>query len=167
MDDIAELHKYKKILVTGTQRSGTTIVARIIASDLGYKYFDENAIGVSNVEKLQNLVKHDNIVIHCPAVSYKIHEFDGNDTAVVFVLRSKGDVLKSQKRIGWTGAREKRELKKYGASIGDCVYDVKLKFWREKQKSRVNGFEVQYESFASHPMFYSDRNGWANRQWRP
>ena len=42
--------RYGKILVTGPQRAGTRITAKIIASDLKYRYIDESEINTDNVK---------------------------------------------------------------------------------------------------------------------
>ena len=50
--------KYKQILVTGCQRSGTKIASEIIAYETGYKFFWENGFGVDSLELYESLYGH-------------------------------------------------------------------------------------------------------------
>jgi hypothetical protein len=48
---ILHLGKHSRIIVTGPQRSGTTISAQIIADELNYTLFPEEEIGVSSLHR--------------------------------------------------------------------------------------------------------------------
>jgi len=160
------LKVFKKIIVTGPQRAGTTITAKMIAADTGHKYVDENDIGVKQLPRLRRLVENgENIAVHCPALCRFVHEFGRrDDTAVVLVRRPVDDIVASQKRIEWPA--EKEELKRYGLNTG-TIAQVKYNFWKEKQKQQINhAVEVEYASLKNHPMWVppEKRIGWGPRQ---
>ena len=71
---LEQLKKFSKILVTGPQRSGTTITANIIAKELGYKYYDERDVGVRSATALfKVLSKDERLVVQgpCPSSFYR------------------------------------------------------------------------------------------------
>ena len=143
---------FSKILVTGPQRSGTRIVAKIIAHDNNIRYVDEREIGMKGIEKVERLLKNDErVVIQCPGLCHCIHEFHAVNHLVVMVIRDIEDIIRSQKRIKW-GRFEKRELKYYGETKG-VISKVKYDRW-EGQKSLIpNWLEVKYDDLEDHPLF--------------
>jgi len=144
------LKKYNKILVTGPQRSGTRIAAKMIAADTGYTYLDEEEFNVSNRDKLRKIFKRGDIVVQCPAISAWIQDFSANDTLIIFMMRDIDDILASQKRIGWG---DKTELSKYGKKRG-VISKIKYDVWEKEQKPKVeNWLEVEYESLSGHPLW--------------
>lgn len=63
-----ELIKYKKILVTGVQRSGTHFISLIAAKETGYLRIVEMDFSVSEIDILKKYLTFENIVIQCPAI---------------------------------------------------------------------------------------------------
>ena len=156
---------FNKILVTGPQRSGTTICAKMIEYDLGLDYIDENRVGVSKKYSVDSLMRATNrFVLQCPGIAYMAHTFkDIEDLAVIFMVRSVSDIIKSQERIEWP--YEKLELKKYGAEAGP-IAEVKYRFWRRDQKPNMNNaFEINYKSLAAHKLWVEERKHFGPRQW--
>ena len=154
---------HKKILVTGPQRSGTTICARMIAHDTGFEYIDENRIGVDNLTLAKMLFESsENFVLQAPALSRWCHKL--NADLVVFMMRAISDIEKSQRRIGW--GCEAIELKKYGAHHGP-IAQIKYNFWHNRQKAQVKNYlEANYNDLAGHKLFEHNRSGFSARQWR-
>jgi len=176
-DAIDGLRKFKKVIVTGPQRSGTTIAGRMIAADLSYRYIDEgwNSIG-SKIENLCNFLSDNpNVVVQCPILAFQAHNMP-RDCAVVFMMRNVDDICKSQKRIKWEwDEAEKKQYRqilrndriKVHINFASRISQIKYDFWNAYQKSRVpNNFEVEYESLSSHPMWLDkeQRKGFGPKQ---
>ena len=163
------LAPYKKILVSGPQRSGTTICARMIAADLGYRCFDEMEFGVDNIRKVLAIVDAlDRIVIQCPSLAASLWMFSHPDVLVIFMKRDIGEIVASQNRPiydsspdrRWTTAHQPVELMKYGRTSG-VIAQVKYEGWEAQKPYIRNPLEIEYASLAAHPMWV-DRDRRAN-----
>jgi hypothetical protein len=146
------LAKYEKIFVTGPQRSGTRICAKMIAHDTGHEYVDETDI---NMDSFYNLVSHlaskMKIVIQCPTLCRYIHFFTSDDNAVVLMRRDIKDIIGSQNRIKW--GMEWLELIRYDRSAG-VISEIKYDFWEKNQREHIkNAFEIEYGSLKKHPLW--------------
>jgi len=148
-----QLKLFKKIIVTGAQRSGTTICAQMIAHDLRLRYVDENEVGIADWVKIRRLVdSNQEFVLQCPQLSSKCHEYASNDVAIVFMLRDIEDIVKSENRINWGGYR-RDELRITGHKHGIVSY-IKRRLWFKKQKRFIpHAFEIVYESLSAHPFW--------------
>jgi len=146
------LNKFKKILVTGPQRSGTRVCAKMIARDTGYKYIDEKRLGIDSLYQLFSLLSKDrSCVVQCPALCRHVHMFSRDDAAIVLMKRNVEDIISSQKRIGWSW--EKTELARYDNKEG-VIAEVKYEFWGKKQRPHIEqAFEIAYDSLAGHPLW--------------
>ena len=92
---------FKKIVVIGNQRSGTTFTAKYLAKALNFKYVDEHAILLNDIPKFQKAFT-DNVVVQAPAMSLYIHKLATSDDLVVFMVRDWSDILISlQKKNGY------------------------------------------------------------------
>ena len=59
---------HSRIVVTGPQRSGTTITAKMIAHDTGHRYVDEAEFAVYDVEKWRKIVtEEDHVIVTMPS----------------------------------------------------------------------------------------------------
>lgn len=157
---------YKKILVTGPQRSGTTICAKILAAELNYTYVDERKVGVRSLTELFNKLSNEsNIVIQGPAFCSCCQWIDSPETAIIIMRRDVNDIKKSQLRISWE--ENNNELKNYFKTSGD-IAEVRYHYWDEFQSKmmRVPYFEIEYESLKSHPMWVDpeQRKNFTRRQ---
>lgn len=154
---------HKKILVTGPQRSGTTICARMIAHDCGLEYIDEDQIGVDNLSLAHELfMARRDIVLQAPALARWCHKLKAD--LVVFMMRKVFDIVASQERIKW--GCEAIELARYGATEGP-IARVKYEYWHRVQRPAIeNTLEVCFDDLARHKMFEHDRAGFSARQWR-
>lgn len=160
--------QYDKIVVTGPQRSGTRVCARMIADDTGHKYIDETAIGFYGLSRACKLLKkHEQCVLQCPALCRYAHKFDGEKVAIVLMRRDLADIKASEERIGWE--RHATELARYELEEGEPAA-VKYAFWEERQRDRItNPIEIEYESLAVHPLWVpkEKRARFAPHQTRP
>jgi hypothetical protein len=146
------LARHSKILVTGPQRSGTTICAKMIAADTGHDYVDEDEIGVDDLSRLrERLAAGERIVVQCPALCRFVHELADSRTAVVLMRRPVEEIVASQRRIGWNA--ERLELRRYGLETG-VIANVKYDFWEKHQRGHIeHAYEVTHESLAAHPLW--------------
>ena len=91
--------RFRTIVVTGAQRSGTHVAALILAADTGYEYVDDSEFGVRNRAKFSWECRKPGKVIHCPGMSRWIHEVP-DDVLVVFMTRDIDEIHASEKQIG-------------------------------------------------------------------
>ena len=161
----------KNILVTGPQRSGTTITARILAYDLGLDYVDEDDVGwigasENDSEELYRILENEEgKVIQAPACAHISHKLP-DTTVVVFCIRDPKDIIASQERIGWE--LECVELKKYPEDYrAQPIAKTKYAYWEDVQRSQTkHWFEIEYESLRGHFLWRGWRDDFGARQWK-
>ena len=54
---VEKCKSFRKVLVTGPQRSGTTFASKAISTALGYRWIDEKAYQVHNEIEFSNLIQ--------------------------------------------------------------------------------------------------------------
>lgn len=149
------LARFRVVLVTGPQRSGTTIAAKMIVHDTGHHFVPEEEFGPHDVDAWRKLVREgQSVVIQCPTMCRYVHGFgDRDDVAVVLMRRPIRDIRASQERIGWPAEERERELARYGMQSGEPA-PIKYLFWWAQQRHHVkHAFEVDFESLSAHPMW--------------
>jgi len=161
------LKTYSKILVTGPQRSGTTICSHMIAHDTGFQHVDEIDFHVRDRATFDTFIySKEPSVIHCPAMAYIIHEYGSIDNLlVVWLIRPLNEIKASQKRIGWGEIKERINYK----ALEDKrhIAQIKRQWWQDKQRLLCdNWLEVQYRSLQQHELWIEDRSGFDARQWQ-
>lgn len=161
---------FANILVTGPQRSGTTIAAHMIAHDLDMCYVDENVglawAGTHEENLLRKLLTVGvNNVVQAPAYAHVCHTLP-ESTVVVFMRRAIEDIIASQERVNWT--LESFELRKYPEDYrATPVAHSKYLYWEEVQRDKIaHAYEVEYDSLRGHPLWVADRKGFEARQWQ-
>jgi hypothetical protein len=162
--------KFLRIFVSGPQRSGTTIVTKMLAQDLGFEEVQE----LPSLEAAQSL--RDNVVAQCPQLTSFLHEFTAPNSAVVFMCRSFKDIIASGARIGWNGGHEMHEVKKYkerfpdyfveGYHVSAIVQNVWLTY--QMPLMQVPFFNLPYKSLKDHPLYIpkTDRKNFKSKQTR-
>ena len=154
MEWIKELGIFDRIAVTGPQRSGTTIAAKIIAEETGHDYIDEDDFGINSYQAFKHVFNsRKKIVVQCPGLCHKAHEIgEFDNTAVVMMIRNVDDIIASQERIGW--AAEKIERFKYNRLVGPPIAEIKYQYWEDVQKHQIkHQFEIVYESLKGHRLW--------------
>lgn len=160
------LAPFKRIIVTGPHRSGTTICARMIAADTGKVFVMERKLGMLRFQGdtepalerdtvLEWLAAREDVVLQgatCFTWIDEIHSAFRPDIAVVFVVRSPEDIAASQ--VAYRGYQ-----------IDDPVR--KEAEFRRRMKHLDTVWMVEYDALRGHPMFVEDRTGWAPRQTEP
>ena len=173
--DSLSLARYRVVLVTGPQRSGTTWAACALASSLGYTLYDERhplTAGNNTLISLRRAFtfarqQPRGAVIQAPMATSVLHElpiFPG--LAIVFIARHCLDVFRSQNRVmphrgGWTCvAGRTKELRKYRMreelrphfDERDMVCTIKQHAWQRYQRPllerRANADERRATAYA-------------------
>lgn len=151
---------YQIVLVTGPQRSGTRITAKMIAHDTGHTYIDEDKIACDSLYKLAILIENARknaraIVVQCPALCHVVHEFSCSDILVVMCVRKEEDIIASQKRINWEW--EYIEQMNYPFQVLDHwpICRVKYAWWHTHQRIACGEHwtEVYYDQLSEHPLW--------------
>lgn len=173
-EDVLEaLSKYNKIIITGCQRSGTTICSQMLAKDLGVTWVDETDVKNHWPEVLRLVEGQYRFVMQLPANSWRVDLLpEEPDCAVVWIHRPKEQVESSMDRIHWWGhetSERKGYVKRWGYEEEQRnIYDVKHGAWEDHQKPNmpVDFYEMQYHSdyISKHPMFTLKQN--RGKKWR-
>ncbi|MCW7072084.1 MAG: hypothetical protein OCU12_07160 [Methanophagales archaeon] len=157
------------ILVTGPQRSGTRIAAKMVAADLGYRYFDEQTIGVDAFDVAIGILEIPQVVLHAPGICHLTHlMWDTNlcppRVAVLIVLRDLEEIQRSCARINWFPKAEEQkylsrpEFAPYlaeGAHVAQWKYDVWKYYQRPLMQTLIGDFyyTIKYEDMSYHPLW--------------
>lgn len=137
------------IIVTGPQRSGTRIGAKMIAHDLKYEYIDEADFKISREELFFSILKNKkNIVIQAPAMFYKIRDFPKREVAVVMMMRDIKDIKASEKRVNWKGKPAEQNRLKTNHHPAEAKYRI----W-EEIKHDLDYHELYYEDLKEHKLW--------------
>ena len=181
---IDAINGYKRIFVTGPQRSGTRYASFAIADYLDYNilyggkvkefkrpYVLGNEKVIVAWNKLLNLVeKKERHVTQCPQYSHQIQELKREDTLVVWMERNPDDVIKSEDRIGWHDrCFMSEERRKYYNTFDEHRevlnqfernWYMKTWFWNNVQKDlmKVDYVELPYEVLASTRGFVGEEH---------
>ena len=161
------------ILVTGPQRSGTTIAARILAHEFGYCYVDENSIYTHLPQFAKMFLDSGTFVVQAPALCYVA---DTLGATVVIMRRNIDDIHKSEERIGWrsweNGENVRVEKAKYVSRFGlsvasDNIARMKYVCWDVYQRSNCVCFDLDYDSLCVHPLWkeQGERASFGAKQW--
>lgn len=146
------------ILVTGPQRSGTTIAAATLADDFNLTFIDETGFIPGNPYK--------DAVIQSPNAldSYVILHHMYPDAEFVFVRREKEDIIASMKRIQWL----KDDVQDWEKFLSDYV-DNRFELWKKLQVYLPNQTqEIPYNALKGHRFFVpkDQRQHFTTKQWQ-
>lgn len=165
------LSKYQTIFVTGPNRSGTTIAARMIAQDTGHDLVLEDDFGYSNINRMLAFIHsgYGPLVIQCPFLSHVIHDLeyigdvDMDSSLIVFMHRYRRDIIDSELR-----ANEKNgvdfesvgEKTRYRYHFDGTMHasDLKYEAWEKQRPFVPNYLDLGYESLRGHPLWIEKRD---------
>ncbi len=149
----AHFSSHRRILVTGPQRSGTTIASRMIARDTGFRCIDESEFGVYDVSAWRRFLQLDGVVVQCPHMFKRIVDEPRTDVLVVLMRRDLAHIHDSEERIGWEQnyRGNSAELAAFGLTEGDSAR-LKYQYWEENPKP-PSFVELPYDTLARHPLF--------------
>ena len=164
------------ILVTGPQRSGTTICARMIQHDTGFEYLDEELWQVWDGQKARDLAEsRQPCVLQAPGLLKDATLFNDPNCLVVMMFRDIPEIVMSQKRVGWNVWAEKElsyydtEHKEFHRSPALWVAGVKYAYWKLYVRPQLRQWEeVHYDQLVAHPMWIpkEKRKDFNARQYR-
>lgn len=161
---------YNYIIVSGPQRSGTTYVAKELATEIKYEHIDEFKHGIARFDKMLNFVENNPKVIQAPALSHMLHKITKEKTLVVFMMRNNSDISLSEDRIGWHDNHSKTEFAKYKESFPERVKRINnfkrcapMKKWIWKRHQRV---EMQIDYLELPFDFISQSKGYIKKEER-
>ncbi|HSH43857.1 MAG TPA: hypothetical protein VK973_17175 [Arenicellales bacterium] len=144
------LADFRRIIVTGPHRSGTTIAAEMIASDTGKPCIREEAFDCRNIILAERSGEG---VIQGPYLLPWAPIFAGADTAVIYMRRDGAAIDASVRR-----------LKEGGISEPLFHWNQAWRLWQTMDVP--NGYTVDYKSLRDHPLWVERREGWGHRQTR-
>lgn len=152
------LKQYRAIIVTGCQRSGTTLTARAIAYDTGHMFISEDDYGVHSIPRWSEYVRTgQDVVIHSPAMMHIAHQFGVMDgVLIVCVQRDYDAIRRSMKRMKWDvneSGLERVRYTDYAPNAFDVV-STKYAYWRDVQAPVIkHSMVVQYDDLQAHPLW--------------
>ena len=166
------LREYRKIVICGPQRSGTTFCCKAIAEALDYEAVYEESFNTYDENKFLSLFSTENSqVIQAPGMTHLVHTIDDDlRVFVVIMRRSIEDIITSQNRISWNKAKkllpgialseELIEKVKYASKISPEQYDIhfhksiaeiKYDVWDNYQKLEIkNHYELAFSDLKTH-----------------
>jgi hypothetical protein len=156
----SHLEKYRFILVTGPHRAGTTIMAAMIANDLGYDFLEDIQAPLARLPMSYQTYRP--TIFHCPSYCHYIHHLaEIPSIAAVIVVRDIEAIIASQRRIPWAfeptqlNAYRFRAIPKPTFAIQPPIAIVKYRYWQEVQKPIFgkNGYEIHYGDLEKHSMW--------------
>lgn len=172
------------VMVTGPQRSGTRIAAKMAAVDLGYCFADEREIQVGKLRQAVEVLVSGahmggGVVLHAPALCAESHLlWDRNlcpvRVAVVVVIRDLNEIAASCRHLKWSATGEinkyrgRPEFAPYlisGAHVAQWKYDVLQLYQRPLIRTLVGEgyyYSVGYRDLKHHDLWVPDheRVGW-------
>ena len=153
--------QYSSLLVTGPQRSGTTVTAHILADELQYRYVDEAEIFIESKQAAAHFLTQPKVVLQAPGLCHVAQQFG---CPVIMMRRAVEDILNSQRRIAWEF--EDHELSKYPGRKGP-ICEIKYQCWDDEQKHFCVSYDLDYESLSEHRLWVppKERLHFASRQW--
>lgn len=163
------LKKFRKVIVTGPQRSGTTITCRMVAHDTGHRWVDESMFDNFSGDAFWSQVESpEPAAIHGPNFFHLMDApevADAEDIAVLFVWRDINSILRSMHRIGWINQPIER-FDEWRTGHAHCPA-TKQKLWANHFSKRIrNAFTVHYRDLKAHPLYLPDsaRKGFEIKQ---
>lgn len=154
---LVSIKLYKKIVVTGPQRSGTTIAAKIIAAELNYQLIMEETFREDNlIDFTASIIENEFCVIQAPALASIIHLLKKPEIAVVFMMRPVEDIIASESRINWLDKHDSVEKNKYFRfDSPEPISLLKQSVWKTYQKNMLKerAFELEYNSLQTHSLW--------------
>ena len=151
------LTEFNNIVISGPQRAGTRIAAKIVASDTGKMYVDEKDINFHDIRLLEWYLLKGNVVIQCPALCHLLHTIS-IDSTLIIVVRRPIDEITTSEDLKWDEESRLKELYKYGHSNG-IISLVKYNYWDNFQKPILGerAREINYHNLDRHHLFIKDR----------
>ena len=177
----AHFRRFKRVIITGPHRSGTTIATEMIAADSGHEAVREESFEFYREDLLRDVLRRTGVIVQCPALFDLMPELSDPHTAIVLMRRPLNELAQSRDRMfdphsahQLSGEEQNTaQLKRLGASTGDAAA-LKYDAWdRWVAEGRIHHpIELEYQNLSEHPMWVAkeDRRKlgrrWHNRRTR-
>ena len=158
----SHLRRFKRVIVTGPHRSGTTIAMEMIARDTGFEAVREEQFKYYRSDMLQGLLEREGVVVQCPALFDQMPQLSMQDTAIVLMRRPLDEIEASRDRMYAPGTgrqmsgeeQNQAQLARLGHTQGDSAR-LKYALWDSwlANKQLHNPVEIQYADLADHPLW--------------
>ncbi len=162
---LSRLVGFRRIIVTGPHRSGTTIATEMIARELGFESMLEESFEFYRADLLHGLLRRRSIVVQCPALFDLMPQLSDEHTAIVLMRRPLHELDASRKRMyaRRTGRQlsaqhqNVAQLRRLEADAGDDAARVKYERWDDWIARDLihNPVEIEYADLADHPLWVS------------
>lgn len=152
-----DLKKYRYVIVTGPHRSGTTILAHMIANDTNKTFLDEANIYHSYVRYVPQLLREeDDIILQAPYILPWSPVITRQDLLFVLCVRDVNEI-----RVSIMNSKIKS-----GKKISMPRFSPEQAYWLWKQIKPLlhNTMEVHYKSLSQHP-FWIDKERRQSSSW--
>lgn len=167
--------KYPIVIVTGSERSGTRLGCKILASETGRVRVEEECWVEKNLwwphvtdlkARMEAFIEGrapwepiKPCTIHAPTLFRWIVPLDRlPQVAVVVMRRPMEDIEKSRKENTKVGLSQEDLLKRLGwyDKKKGVISKIQYDFWENKQKSKMeHAFELEYDSMKTHKFWVS------------
>lgn len=159
---LASALNWDKILVTGVQRSGTTIAAYALAKALGYRFVDEIEFHAHNTSEFDSIMNsEDKCVIQCPALMHYIKKYQDN-ALIVVMKRNKGDIIASMVKHNWFNDHGLFEFRQY--STGEPAYPSQIIDIKNNYAEQLKHIKLNYSDLEESKYFIKTRKDWDIKQ---
>jgi len=173
---LALASEYRMVVVSGCQRSGTHIMAKILAHELGWQYITDEDYDVSDFNGWANLILTGvHMAAQCPHMTHLLHETP-DDVLVVWMHRPIEELIVSFARVnpGHISASQPYQMLFYsqlpevgtGRQIGAGWIKVREQYWNMVQRPMLGrrGVTFNYHDLEEHRLFVHNRTGWTMNQ---
>lgn len=147
------LKGFRRVIVTGPHRSGTTIAAEMIAADTGKRCVREEAFRFRDIAAAEAITEG---VLQGPYLLPWSPILAVEGTAVVYVRRDGAEIDASVAR-----------LRERGISTPLFHWRQAWRLWRQIEPLVPAAWTIEYDSLREHPLWVEERGGWGHRQTSP
>ena len=165
---------YKRIIIVGPQRSGTTFTSQALSNTLKFRNVDEGEFSVRDVNMFRSIIKQENIVVQAPAMTCRIQALVEDDDLVVFMSRKWSDIVKGVHRknkslSNWVLMETMFNIERYYFNEYDNIageffdkhvsknsyyLNAYYNMWKHYQSKVIpNCITLKYESMKNHTMW--------------
>jgi hypothetical protein len=130
----------------------------MVAADTGHRFVDESKYRFGSRSRFERLLADaEPLVIQCPNFCHVIERFAGPDRLVVLMRRDVEQIVRSERRIGWTRAWKSKMRYRYKVAPWTLlrpVSEVRYTYWQRYQRDRIPHYvELDYQALAQHPLW--------------
>lgn len=154
--------RFDRIIVTGSQRSGTTFCAKALAKELKYHHFDEMTFEADRLSRFDELIRtYSRAVFQAPALLHEMPNYQ-DGTLVVVMQRRTVDIVTSMERINWFPRFGQAEYNKF--KEGPCPTPEHLIETKKQFSQTLKALHLPYTELKNFEGFVEKRINWGEKQ---